>query len=139
MIVLDTNVISELMRSNGSPNVFAWASRHAPAELFTTAITEGEIFYGVELISRGKRRDELLAEAEGLFGEDFAGRVLAFDSHAARVYSKILARRRKLGRPMGYADAQIAAITQVHQAILATRDVVDFDHSEIRVVNPWNE
>jgi len=138
MIVLDTNVISELMRSSGSPNVFEWAARQIQAELFTTAISEAEIFYGVELVAKGKRREKLLAEAEAMFGEDLQGRVLAFDSHAARAYSRIAAHRRSLGRPIGNADAQIAAITQVYGAVLATRNTADFDACNIRVVNPWH-
>ncbi len=138
MIVLDTNVVSELMRPNRSPNVLKWVSKQVPAELFTTAVTEAEVFYGIELISKGRRRDELLREAEGMFGEDFVGRVLIFDSDAARAYSRILARRRSAGRPMSHADAQIAAITQVQGAALATRDVRDFANCDIRVIDPWN-
>lgn len=138
MIALDTNVISELMRSNGSPEVFNWAAQQLPTELFTTAISEAELFYGIELVSKGKRRNGLLAAAEKLFGGIFLQRVLAFDSQAARAYSRIVAHRRLLGRPIGRADAQIAAITQTHGAALATRNVADFADCDIRVVNPWD-
>lgn len=138
MIVLDTNVISELMRSSGSPRVFDWAARQIPAELFTTVITEAEVFYGVELVAKGKRRDKLLAGAESMFGEDLQGRILVFDSQAARAYSRMVAHRRSLGRPIGRADAQIAAITQTHGAALATRNVADFADCDIRVINPWD-
>lgn len=138
MTVLDTNVISELMRADGSPEVFQWVSSQLPTELFTTAISEAEIFYGIELISKGKRRDALLAAAEELFGGIFLHRVLAFDSAAARAFSLIQASRRKLGKPIRHADAQIAAITQIHGAALATRDVRDFANCDIRVVDPWH-
>jgi predicted nucleic acid-binding protein len=138
MLILDTNVISELMRSAGEPQVFQWASRQAPTELFTTSITEAEVFLGIELIAKGKRRDALQAEAEGIFTVDFGNRVLAYDGRAARAYAQIVAHRRSLGRPMSHADAQIAAITQVHGAVLATRDTADFAHCGIRMINPWN-
>jgi toxin FitB len=137
MIVLDTNVISELMRANCSPEVSRWLSRQHATTLCTTAITEAEVFYGIEVLAQGKRRESLLSEAEGMFTEDFKGRILPFDSDAARVYAQIVARRRKMGRPIAEPDAQIAAIAQVHQAALATRDVADFAHCDIRVLNPW--
>lgn len=137
MIVLDTNVLSELMRPAPSPQVSAWAARQAAAELFTTAITEAEIFYGIELVSKGKRRDGLLSAAEALFNETFANRVLGFDGFAARAYAHILAHSRKLGRPMAHADAQIAAIAHIHKAALATRNVSHFESCGIRLINPW--
>jgi predicted nucleic acid-binding protein len=137
MIVLDTNVISEMMRQPGAPEVVRWVGQQVRAELFTTAITESEIFLGIELVSKGRRRDQLLADAEGMFGEDMAGRILTFDSRAARAFAGILGQRRRLGRPIGHADAQIAAIAQVHHAAVATRDVDDFAHCDIRVIDPW--
>jgi len=119
MIVLDTNVLSELMRPKPSTRVVTWVANQPAAELFTTSITEAEIFYGIELLTRGKRREALLAAAEAMFTEDLAGRIFAFDSDAARVFSKIAAHRRALGRPINHADAQIAAIAQVRGAKLA--------------------
>lgn len=137
MIVLDTNVLSELMRPAPSAQVSAWAARQAAAELFTTSVTEAEIFYGIELVSKGKRRDGLLSAAEALFNETFANRVLGFDSSAALAYAHILAHCRKLGRPMAHADAQIAAIAHIHKAALATRNVSHFEACGIRLINPW--
>lgn len=138
MIILDSNVLSELMRPAPSPRVVAWVAQQAATELFTTSITEAEILYGIELLSKGKRREGLLAAAEAMFAEDLAGRVLGFDSDAARAFSKIAARRRALGRPISHADAQIAAITQVRGAKLATRNVTDFEDCGVNAVDPWS-
>jgi len=138
MIILDTNVLSELMRPTPSPWVVAWVAKQSAAELFTTTITEAEIFYGLELLTKGKRREGLLAAAEALFAEDLAGRVLGFDSDAARAFSRLAAHRRALGRPISHADAQIAAITQVRGAKLATRNVTDFEDCGIDAVDPWH-
>jgi toxin FitB len=138
MIILDTNVLSELMRPKPAPNVHAWTAKQFRTELFTTSISEAEIFYGIELLSPGRRRDELMRAAEAVFTNEFAGRVIGFESDAARDLSKILARRRALGRPIGYADAQIAAITRVRKAVLATRNIADFQDSGVEVVNPWH-
>ena len=137
MIILDTNVISELMRPKPSAQVATWIAQQPGTELFTTSISEAEIFYGIELLDRGKRREGLLAAAEAMFSEDFAGRVFVFDSDAARVFAKIGAARRALGRPISHADAQIAALAQVRGAKLATRNVDDFDGCGIKVVDPW--
>ena len=138
MIILDTNVLSELMRPKPSPRVVAWVAKHSGTELFTTSITEAEIFYGIELLAKGKRREELLAAAEAMFAEDLAGRVFGFESDATRVFSRIAAQRRALGSPISHADAQIAAIAQARRAKLATRNVADFRHCGLEVVDPWN-
>ena len=137
MIVLDTNVLSELMRPSPSPRVSAWVGNQSPGELCTTSITEAEIFYGIELLAKGKRREQLLAAADAMFAKDLAGRVYNFDSEAARAFSKIAARRRALGRPISHADAQIAAIAHARTAKLATRNADDFSDCGIEVVDPW--
>ena len=139
MIVLDTNVLSELMRPKPSARVVAWIAQQPAADLFTTAITEAEIFYGIELLATGKRRDALLAAAEGMFTEDFAGRVLAFESDAARHFARIAAQRRARGRPISHADAQIAAIASAHGARLATGNGPDFSDCDITLIDPWRE
>jgi toxin FitB len=138
MIILDTNVLSELMRPKPTPEVVAWIGKQPATELFTTSITEAEIFYGIELLTKGKRRDGLLTAAEAMFAEDLAGRIFGFESGAARAFSKIGAQRRALGRPISHADAQIAAIAQVRGAKLATRNVADFADCGLDVVDPWN-
>ena len=138
MIILDTNVLSELMRPKPSPRVVAWVAKQSGTELFTTSITEAEIFYGIELLAKGKCREELLAAAEAMFAEDLAGRVFGFESDAARVFSRIAAQRRALGSPISHADAQIAAIAHARRAKLASRNVADFRDCGLEVVDPWN-
>jgi toxin FitB len=138
MIILDTNVLAELMRPKPAPHVVAWIAKQPAVELFTTSITEAEVFYGIELLSKGKRREALLGVAEAMFAEDFAGRIFGFESDAARAFSGISAHRRALGRPISHADAQIAAIAQVRSAKLATRNLGDFQDCGLEVINPWN-
>ena len=138
MIILDTNVLSELMNPKPSPRVVSWIARQSAAELFTTSITEAEIFFGIELLTKGKRREGLLAAAEAMFAEDLGGRSFGFESDAARSFSTIAAHRRALGRPISHADAQIAAIAQARGAKLATRNVADFEDCGLDVLDPWN-
>jgi toxin FitB len=137
MIILDTNVLSELMSTNPSPKVTAWVVNQPAMELFTTSITEAEIFYGIELLAKGKRRQQLLAAADAVFTEDLAGRIHAFDSDAARAFSRIAVQRRALSKPISHGDAQIAAIAQVRSAKLATRNIADFEDCGLEVVDPW--
>ena len=115
-----------------------WVAKQPAAELFTTSISEAEIFYGIELLTKGKRREGLLAAAEAMFAEDLAGRIFGFESDAARAFSTIAAHRRALGKPISHADAQIAAIAQVRGAKLATRNVADFEDCGLDVLDPWN-
>jgi toxin FitB len=138
MIILDTNVLSELMRPEPSARVLAWIAKQPEADLFTTSITEAEIFYGIEVLARGKRREHLAAAAEAVFTEDFSGRVYGFDSAAARAFSKIASNRRTSGRPISHPDAQIAAIAKTRRAKVATRDVKGFEQCGVDVVDPWN-
>ena len=138
MIILDTNVLAELMRPAPSPRVVAWVAKQPATEMFTTSITEAEVFYGIELLGKGKRRESLLEAAEAMFAEDLAGRIFGFESDAARAFSRIAAHRRGLGRPISLADAQIAAIAQVRGAKLATRNLADFKDIGLDVINPWD-
>ena len=138
MIILDTNVLSELMMPQPSPRVAAWVAKQPATELYTTSITEAEIFYGIELLTKSQRREGLFAAAEAMFAEDLAGRIFGFDSDAARVFSKIAAHRRALGRPISHADAQIAAIAQVRGAKLATRNIADFVDCDLELIDPWS-
>jgi len=137
MTLLDTNVISELMKATPAPSVLAWMSLQPPDDLFISTISMAEILFGIELLPKGKRRDGLLQEAEITFGRDFAGRVLVFDEPAARMFGSIVAARRIHGRPIGIADGQIAAIASCHHASLATRDTDAFEGCGLRLVNPW--
>ena len=138
MIVLDTNVVSELMRDHPQAQVLFWLDDQPASTLFVTAITEAELRYGVEILPVGQRRDRLSAEIEGTLQEDFAGRILPFDSAAARAYAVIAAARRAAGRPINQADCQIAAIARSRAARVATRDVADFAGCGVEVVNPWS-
>jgi toxin FitB len=139
MTILDTNVISEIMQPKLSPRVIEWwSSQDASGELFfTTTVNVAEILYGIALLAKGKRHDKLLAEAEGMFAEDFAGRILPFDEQAARAFAEVAAGRRERGRPIAEFDAEIAAIALSRRAILATRNIADFEGCGVRLVNPW--
>jgi toxin FitB len=139
MIVLDTNVISELMLAVPSPSVLQWFSSNLDgAEMFSTSVTMAEIFYGVDLLPKGKRRDKLQAEAEAVFAVDLRGRILSFDEQAARFFAEIAAARRSRGRPIAEFDAQIAAITRSHGAALATRNTTDFEGCGVCLIDPWH-
>jgi predicted nucleic acid-binding protein len=107
--------------------------------LFTTTITQAEILYGLEVMPKGKRRAALQLAIEAILEEDFADRILPFDSDAARVFPKIAGSRRASGRPMAQWDAQIAAIARSRGAALATRNSNDFEHCGIRVIDPWTD
>ena len=137
MIVLDTNVISELMLPTPDSGVMDWVARQAVPDLHVSAISEAELRYGAEVLPEGRRRDWLLEEIEGMLREDFAGRVIPFGSHAAKACALIAAARRAAGRPIGVADCQIAAIAHSLGASVATRDVNDFEGCGIEVINPW--
>jgi len=137
VIFLDTNVLSELMKVKPLPSIMSWLGSVAPDVLYTTAITEAEVLFGIELLPAGKRKNNLRSAAEMMFDHEFAGRVLAFESRAARSYAQIVARRRTLGKPISQSDAQIAAIVRVNSGTLATRDSHGFSDCGIQVVNPW--
>ena len=137
MIILDTNVVSELMKHSPPPVVVAWMSEQTPDEIFTTTITMAEILYGIEVLPNGKRRDGLRREASATFAEDFAHRILFFDEGAAGMFAVIAAARRTLGRPISNFDAQIVAIARTHAATLATRNTGDFEGCGVRLINPW--
>jgi predicted nucleic acid-binding protein len=139
VIILDTNVISEMMRVTPSPEVAAWFARAAPSSLFTTSLTQAEVLCGIALLSAGRKRDDLMGAAHAMFARDMTGRVLPFDSEAAIHFSDIAASRRHAGRPISQIDAQIAAITRARGASLATRNVDDFADCGVVVIDPWKE
>jgi hypothetical protein len=137
MILLDTNVVSEMMRPIADPAFLRWLSKCSGGDLYCSAIVVAEIFYGVELLPDGKRKSDLLAGAERLFKVVLGGRILPFDEQAARQFSRIASGRRSRGRPIAELDAQIAAIAQVHDASLATRNISDFEGCGVQLINPW--
>ncbi len=138
MIVLDTNVLSDLMQPRPTPTVEAWVAAQSSASLFTTVITQAEVLYGLALLPAGRRRSGLVEVADAIFDVDLAARVLPFDSAAAREFAMIAASCRQTGRPISQADAQIAAIARSRGAALATRNVADFERCGIRVIDPWH-
>ena len=137
MIVLDTNVLSEVMKRLPAPQVLAWLAAQPSGALFTSTVTQAEILYGVELLPHGKRRTGLESAVAKVFEEDFAGRILPFDSDAAAMFGKIAAARQKLGRPITQFDAQVAAIARSRGAAVATRNTADFKHCGVVILNPW--
>jgi toxin FitB len=138
VIVLDTNVLSELLRAEPDPAVIDWTASQPLETLFTTTVTQAEMLYGVGLLPNGQRRRRLETAVAALFAEDFNGRVLPFDGVAATAYAVIAAERQRMGHPISQFDAQIAAITQSRGGRLATRNVVDFENCGLDTLNPWH-
>src|SRR5689334_12230309 len=122
MIVIDTNVISEVLRSKPHQTVLTWFEQLPKSAGFLTSISQAELLYGIELLPAGNRRTRLHSLVTQVLEDDFAGRILPFASDAAGNFARILASRRKSGRPMSYQDAQIAAIVATHKFTLATRN-----------------
>jgi len=138
MIILDTNIISEIMKGDDcSENVYNWTSQQSITELFTTTITQGEILYGIAILPKGKRQEKLLNLANLMFQEDFEGRILSFEQKSAVAFAQIASHRRKKGLPISQADAQIAAICYSNSATIATRNVDDFQECNIAIINPF--
>ena len=137
MILLDTNILSELMRPAPTESVVRWMATQPATSLYTTSITQAEIFHGIMLLPAGRRRTAFEAAAEAMFDQDFHGRILAFGSDAARPYARIAAERRRAGRPISHFDAQIAAIARSAGAAVATRNAADYDGCGVKVINPW--
>jgi predicted nucleic acid-binding protein len=138
MNILDTNVVSELMRPEPSETVERWVSIQPAESLYITSITQAEILHGILLLPKGKRRLLLEQAADGMFAEDFGERILPFGAESARLYAQIAAGRRRAGRPISHFDAQIAAIARLHGATLSTRNVDDFTDCGVTLVNPWS-
>lgn len=135
MIILDTNVLSEPIRSRPEPAVLAWFAR-VPEEVALTSVSVGELLTGVQILPPGRRRDGLRNAIDGILSE-YADRVLPYDESAARVYANLRGSRRAQGRPLSVEDGMIAAICLSHGARLATRNVADFGGLGLDLVNPW--
>ena len=138
MIVLDTNIISELLRPAPNKQVEAWLSAQDGENVYFTTVGEAELKYGLALLPAGKRRNALSKAVEEILDEDFQDRILAFDRAAARAYAVMAAALRAAGRSISQFDCQIAAITRTNEAILATRNTGDFEGCGIRLIDPWN-
>ena len=138
-VLLDSNVVSELIRKARDPAVATWVAGLPLEDLFFSAVGEAELRYGVAILPTGRRREMLLADIEGMLRDAFGERVLSFDRAAAREYADIAAARRAAGRPVAPADCQIAAIARARGMSVATRNVRDFDDIGVDIVNPWTE
>lgn len=137
-IMLDTNVISELMRPQPEPAVMEWFAERSGANFCVSAVTKAEIMLGIALLPTGKRRDALAVAAEAMFTEDFAGKCLPFDGECAAIYATIVADRRRAGLATTTEDAQIAATAMAHDYPLATRNTRDFMQIVgLQLLNPW--
>jgi toxin FitB len=137
VIILDTNVVSEPMRSRGNRGVQRWLDAQVAETLYLTTISMSELLLGVELLPDGKRKDGLAAALRDLLRGLFGPRILPFDVHAATQYASCVSRARTVGRPISMADGQIAAIAAVHGFAVATRDTAPFVAVGVPVVNPW--
>ena len=137
MFLLDTNVVSELMRDVPTPEILSWMDAVPTRRLFVTSITEAEILTGIAILPEGARRRDLAEAALRTLDGLFAGRVLSFDSGAARAYAEIAAACRAAGRPVSQLDCQIAAIAHSRRMTVATRNVRDFMNTGIDVIDPW--
>ena len=137
IVLLDTNVVSELIRKAPDPAVEAWAAGHTLEDLFFSAVGEAELRYGATILPADRRRETLVSDIERMLRDAFEDRVLPFDSEAARAYAEIAAMRRFAGRPVPPLDCQIAAIARSRDMAVATRNVRDFEDIEIELVDPW--
>ena len=135
--VLDTNVISELMRPTPHPAVFSWVAAQPRTALYTTSLSRGEILAGIAIMSEGRRRAALAESAAVMFRDDFRGRILPFDADAADAYAEFFARRRQMGRPIETPDLIVAATAQAHHAAVVTRDAGGFEGCGLTIIDPW--
>jgi predicted nucleic acid-binding protein len=136
MIILDTNVISEFTRPLVSERVEAWLAEQDALELATTTVTEAELLVGIAMLPNGRRKTDLERETAS-FLYHLASRILPFDRDAAQLLPLVALQRRAARLATDQADGQIAAIARLHGAAVATRNVTDFEHSGIRLINPW--
>ena len=137
MILLDTNIISEVMRANPAANVLAWLDAQETHSMFISTVTIGEIAYGLRIMPTGKRRDQLGGRFSQFVALGFTQRILSYDESAARAYGDIMATRKEVGRPMSVPDGQIAGIARANNLGLATRNLRDFEHCGIALVDPF--
>jgi len=138
VILIDTNVISELMRPDPAPAVLSWFAEHDASALYLSAVGEGELRRGAAILPAGRRRRHLLDAIDAMVAEDFVGRVVPFESAAAVAFAEVFAARQRAGRPISFPDCQIAATARAHGAALATRNVTDFEGCGITVIDPWH-
>jgi predicted nucleic acid-binding protein len=138
VIILDTNIVSELMRQSPARIVADWSLSQDARDLFTTSVTLAEIRYGIERLPDGQRKAQLRAKAADIFFS-LADKVLPFDARAALRCATLMADRGRAGQPIAGFDAQIAAICLSYDAALATRNLKDFRHTGLDLINPWQQ
>jgi len=138
LILLDTNVLSELVRPKVDPVVLTFLRQQPQPTLFTSSVCQAEIRFGLARMPAGRRRNELARRFSVLFAR-FTARILAFDSTAAAFYGRVRAAREAAGRPIEVEDAMIAATARAFGVAVATRNIADFDGCGVHVVNPWAE
>jgi predicted nucleic acid-binding protein len=139
MLIVDTNVVAELMRPAPDEGVAHWLDRRPLGDLAITAVTVGEILYGLDLLPDGRRKADLASRFGMVLKRAFSGCVLPFDDAAAILCAKIRGDRRRTGRPVSINDAMIAAIARSQGAMVVTRNIDDFEGCGIVLVNPWDE
>jgi predicted nucleic acid-binding protein len=137
MILLDTNMVSEVMKVSPADNVLAWLNEQESDKIYVSTITIGEIVFGLRMLPEGKRRSVLNEKFEQFVALAFDQRVLAYDEPAARAYGELMGNRRTLGRPMSVSDGQIAAIARSKHLAVATRNADDFDSCGVEVIDPF--
>ena len=138
MFLLDTNVVSELLRPYPEPDVVKWVEDYQSTDFYLSAISEAELLYGVAILPPGRRKEALASAIDAILREDFAHRILPFDSGAAREYASIASARHSVGQSIAPADCQIAAIARFREMRVVTRNVRDFEGFDIEVIDPWS-
>lgn len=138
MKVLDTNIVSELIRQKPNKHVLQWVNAQDAKDLALTSISVAELLYGAARLPDGKRKTALKSILLSIFAEDFHNRIIPFDDIAAAHYADLVVKREKAGRPINMGDAQIAAICQAYDAILVTRNIKDFGGLDVSLINPWD-
>lgn len=139
MILLDTNVISEIIRERPDPAVTIWLRARPRKEFRTASVVIAELLSGIDLMPAGRKQEALRNAVEGMIAEGFRGQILNFDLAAARHYGQIPSSRQRIGRRIREMGAQIASIARVHGATLATRDIDDFLVYDLVLANPWSD
>jgi toxin FitB len=139
MIILDTNVLSALMRPEPEAVVLKWLDKQPESSIWTTSITLMEIRYGLQSMPAGRRREQMTQELESVLREDIEGRCASFDIAAAEQAAELMALRRRSGRPVELRDTMIAGIALASRATLATRNTSHFEDLSVPVINPWKD
>ena len=137
MIIVDTNVISELMRSSPKPEVISWIDKQDATLLFVTTITIAEIIYGIKVLPEGNRRRALEDSFNRALDAAFKHRILSFDESAAHLYGDVMGKRKLSGKPLSIPDGQIASIALAHNFSVATRNIKDFEGGGLNLLNPF--